>query len=156
LVLPKRLILVVFQLILKLFIQLDLIIKLLFGILLDNSRLNHLNQLILMLFLNLEFLRILRTITLPLLVGMDSLKFGQFLVNVKLQSELMMALYMLLILTKMDNILLLEEKMEKLNFGNTQILKLLLKNGKSTRLLMMLKSLLLNIGLLLLLILRPY
>jgi hypothetical protein len=147
---------VVFQLILKLFIQLDLIIKLLFGILLDNSRLNHLNQLILMLFLNLEFLRILRTITLPLLVGMDSLKFGQFLVNVKLQSELMMALYMLLILTKMDNILLLEEKMEKLNFGNTQILKLLLKNGKSTRLLMMLKSLLLNIGLLLLLILRPY
>ena len=146
----------VFQLILKLFIQLDLIIKLLFGILLDNSRLNHLNQHILMLFLNLEFLRILRTIILPLLVGMDSLKFGQFLVNAKLQSELMMDLSMLLILTKMDNILLLEEKMEKLNFGNTQILKLLLKNGKSTRLLMMLKSLLLNIGLLLLLILRPY
>jgi hypothetical protein len=87
---------------------------------------------------------------------MDSLKFGQFLVNAKLQSELMMDLSMLLILTKMDNILLLEEKMEKLNFGNTQILKLLLKNGKSTRLLMMLKSLLLNIGLLLLLILRPY
>lgn len=91
---------------------------------------------------------------MPLLDGMDLLKSGLYLDNAKLQLELMMDLSMLLILTKMVNILLLEEKMEKLNFGNILILKLLLKNGTSIKLLMMLRSLQLNIGLLLLLILK--
>jgi len=91
-----------------------------------------------------------------LLDGMDLLKSGQFLDNAKLPSEPMMDQSMLLILTKMVNISLLEEKMVKLNFGNILILKLLLKNGTSIKLLMMLKSLQLNIGLLLLLILRSF
>lgn len=85
----RTLILVVFLLILKSFTLLDLTSRLLFGILLDNLKLNLLIQLIPMLLANLKFLQTQRTIISSLLDGMDLLKSGKFLDNVLPLLELM-------------------------------------------------------------------
>ena len=85
-------------------IPLDLTTRPPSGTLLDNSRLNLLTQLILMLFPNWESLPTQRTITLLLLDGMDLSRSGLSLDNAKLLSELMKDLSMPWISTRTDSI----------------------------------------------------